>query len=186
MGRTLQRPRGRARPALGDRRADSIRAWPPAAQGALGYEAAIFDEGRGRLPAGGPRRRCTTCTTRWSGSPSRQVKATLNRLHLERVRGRRARPRAPGGGQAARQRARPALRDLARCSTRAGCSGSAALAGLDAQLRARDWRGLLVANREQVGDQVRPIVIGHGLLEKLAAPYKAMTAHCLICSGPMA
>ena len=28
-----------------------------------------------------------------------------------------------------------------------------------------------------------PIIIGHGLLEKLAAPYKSMTAHCLVCSG---
>ena len=73
------------------------------------------------------------------------------------------------------------LRDMATLLDESGLLWLSSAAVLDAQLLARDWRGLLVSSREQLAANVRPIVIGHGLLEKLAAPYKSMTAHCVIC-----
>ncbi len=49
-------------------------------------------------------------------------------------------------------------------------------------LAARDWRGLFVAHRA-LWRESRLLVFGHALLEKLAAPRKALTAHVLIASG---
>lgn len=44
-------------------------------------------------------------------------------------------------------------------------------------LRRHDWHALFVEQRSAWGTQVRPIVFGHALMEKLTAPYKAITAH---------
>ncbi len=46
------------------------------------------------------------------------------------------------------------------------------------QLRRHDWHGLLVDARSAWPDGIRPLAIGHALLEKLVRPYKAITAHC--------
>lgn len=43
-------------------------------------------------------------------------------------------------------------------------------------LRRRDWRTLLVRHRG-LWNQARPVLIGHALLEKLALPRRAITAH---------
>ena len=46
-------------------------------------------------------------------------------------------------------------------------------------LRRHDWRVLFVAQRAAWRAEVRAVVVGHALMEKLTAPYKAITAHAL-------
>lgn len=46
-------------------------------------------------------------------------------------------------------------------------------------LAAHDWRGLFVAHRAAWHADVRAIVFGHALMEKLTAPYRGVTAHAL-------
>lgn len=46
-------------------------------------------------------------------------------------------------------------------------------------LRQRAWRRLFVAQRTAWAGEVRPVVFGHALMEKLTAPYKGITAHAL-------
>jgi len=46
-------------------------------------------------------------------------------------------------------------------------------------LKRHDWHALFVGCRGAWGAEVRPVVFGHALLEKLSAPYKAITAHAL-------
>jgi hypothetical protein len=153
------------------------------AQGALGYEAVIFNEGQVacRSQGRGANHDLHNALV-WLTFPA--VKATLNRLHVESASGR---ARAPDGDERGgdrmqrRNSGRGRLRDMATLLDESGLLWLSSAAGLDAQLLARDWRGLLVSSRGQVAVHVRPIVIGHGLLEKLAAPYKSMTAHCVIC-----
>ena len=139
-------------------------------QGALGYEAAIFHEGRITCrDAGRGAVHDLHNALVWLTFPA--VKATLNRLHVDFAQ----------GGDDGRGRARGPVRDVATLLDESGLLWLSCDTRLDAQLLARDWRGLLVANRERVAERVRPVIIGHGLLEKLAAPYKSMTAHCLVC-----
>lgn len=51
-------------------------------------------------------------------------------------------------------------------------------------LLARDWQRLFVALRP-LWSQARVLVVGHALLEKLAAPRKDMTAHVWHASAPL-
>jgi hypothetical protein len=51
-------------------------------------------------------------------------------------------------------------------------------------LRRHDWPALFVECRGAWRDEVRPVVFGHALLEKLNAPYKAITAHALPVALP--
>lgn len=46
-------------------------------------------------------------------------------------------------------------------------------------LQRHDWRALFVDRRAAWGSEVRAVVFGHALMEKLTAPYKAITAHAL-------
>ena len=46
-------------------------------------------------------------------------------------------------------------------------------------LRRHDWHALFVEQRTAWGTRVRPVVFGHAVMEKLTAPYKAITAHAL-------
>lgn len=46
-------------------------------------------------------------------------------------------------------------------------------------LRQRAWRRLFVAYRAAWAGEVRAVVFGHALMEKLVAPYKGITAHAL-------
>ena len=157
-------------------------------QGAVGYEAAIFHQGRVACRGSGRGALHDLHNALvWLTFPD--VKATLNRLHVESAAdadegsSRHPAPRERRGLTAtpAVGRGRGRVRDLATLLDESGLLWLSADASLDARLQARDWLGLLVENRERLTAQVRPIVIGHGLLEKLAVPYKAMTAHCLPC-----
>src|SRR5690606_4642065 len=102
------------------------------------------------------------------------TKATLNRLHLAH-----AAEDAPAG----RLRRRGAARDRLTLLDESGVAWLGDAPDLDHRLHAGDWRGLFVAGRERLRSEVTAVVIGHGLLQKLAAPYKALTGHCLSC-GP--
>lgn len=53
-------------------------------------------------------------------------------------------------------------------------------------LRRHDWHGLFVVNRAAWGTDIRPLVFGHALMEKLTAPYKGITAHALPVPLPAA
>lgn len=140
-------------------------------QGALGYEAAIFHHGRVacREHGRGAVHDLHNALV-WLVFPA--LKATLNRLHLEFAH----------GGDDAGDGSRGRVRDRATLLDESGLLWLSSSPGLDARLRARDWRGLLVESRDELAAHVRPVVIGHGLLEKLATPYKSMTAHCLVCA----
>jgi hypothetical protein len=50
-------------------------------------------------------------------------------------------------------------------------------------LRSHAWRRLFVEQAAAVAASLRPLVIGHGLLAKLTAPYRAITARTLIVAG---
>ncbi|WP_240655697.1 DUF3025 domain-containing protein [Paraburkholderia phosphatilytica] len=56
--------------------------------------------------------------------------------------------------------------------------------GLTAALRAFDWRALFVAPRDAWGTRCEVRCLGHALLEKLIAPYKACTGHAWIVDVP--
>jgi Protein of unknown function (DUF3025) len=141
------------------------------AAGALGYEAAILHEGRiACRPSGRGAVHDLHNALVWLTFP--RVKATLNRLHL-------LHDTDPGSG-------RGRMRDRLTLLDESGLLWLSRSAVLDAHLRHQDWLELLVRNRDRVRDDVVPIVIGHGLLEKLGSPYKSMTAHCLVCNGPWA
>jgi hypothetical protein len=53
---------------------------------------------------------------------------------------------------------------------------------LDA-LAMRDWPRLFMALRDRWHESAVPHIVGHALLDKLSAPYKAITAHVLPLSG---
>src|SRR5438045_9537153 len=53
-------------------------------------------------------------------------------------------------------------------------------AGLIALLRAWQWHALFWQARDVVAQRVTAIVIGHGLLDKLRTPFRALTAQPLI------
>ena len=46
-----------------------------------------------------------------------------------------------------------------------------------ASLRAHDWNGLMVTRRQDFDRDWKVHLFGHALIEKLVAPYKAITAH---------
>lgn len=53
-------------------------------------------------------------------------------------------------------------------------------------LQARQWQRLFGQYRPALDPHFAPVIIGHGLLEKLHRPYKSMTAKLLICTSPRA
>lgn len=171
------------------------------AGGALAYESAILLSGR------------VSCRTEGRGAMHDlhnalvwltfpKIKSALNSLHfpMGALRGGRAtQSRAAsrgavgsagggaggdvGGLQEPSARGRGRVRDAVTLLDESGLLWLSHSSPLDDQLRARNWRGLLIENRALLQVSVMPIIIGHGLLEKLGTPYKAMTAHCLVCNG---
>ncbi len=55
---------------------------------------------------------------------------------------------------------------------------------LVAALRAHDWRSAFVTQRAAFGRDAQVWLFGHALMEKLVAPYKAITAHTLVVLAP--
>jgi hypothetical protein len=78
---------------------------------------------------------------------------------------------------------RGALRDALTLLDENGVLLATDDATIPALLRAGDWRGAFVAQRRRWAS-VRVLVVGHALLEKLDAPYKAITGHALLLGVP--
>lgn len=107
----------------------------------------------------------------WLAFP--RVKAALNAVHVR-------------DGVAPTGNARSRARDAATLVDESGLivlCADAALAGL---LRAHAWRELFVARRAEVRERFAVLAIGHGLLESLARPYRALTAHALVLTAQLA
>ena len=51
---------------------------------------------------------------------------------------------------------------------------------VDRLLRAHAWRELFVTHAALVAERVRVVVLGHGLLDRLRHPYRALTAKALV------
>ena len=106
----------------------------------------------------------------WLAFP--RIKARLNRLHSDAV--------AAAAGASANQGRRGALRDAATVFDESGALFVCRDASLLASLRRRDWHGLFVDGRARFADAATVCVVGHGVCEKLLAPYKALCAHAWI------
>jgi hypothetical protein len=96
-----------------------------------------------------------------------RTKAALNAVHVQ----------AP---VAATGNTRNRARDAATLLDESGLLLCCVDAGLVALLRARAWRALFCERRDEVVRGMRPLVLGHGLAEKLRSPYRALTASVLI------
>lgn len=101
-----------------------------------------------------------------------RAKARLNELHAAAAPVRDA---APGATAPTRGRVADALTLL----DENGVLWLSTDRSLESALRAFDWPALFVRRRAQVRDGVGLRVLGHGLLRRLDAPYKAITAHAL-------
>jgi hypothetical protein len=100
----------------------------------------------------------------WLAYP--RAKAALNRRHADEIDAR-----GIGG-------ARGAVRDAATLIDESGLL-LAADSEVCAALARHDWRRLFVDWRARWGRDIVALVFGHALLEKLAAPFKALTA-CVV------
>ena len=130
---------------------------------ALDYERAIAV--RGEIATRGGNLHDAFNAMTWLRLP--RTKSALNAVHV------RAADTATGN---ARNRAR----DAATLLDESGLLLCCADAGLVALLRARAWRELFWTRRNEVVRAMRPLVLGHGLAEKLMSPYRALTAHVLV------
>lgn len=103
----------------------------------------------------------------WLAFP--HAKARLNAVH--------ARALAAGGGRRGRARDAATLFD----------ESGAVFVCRDRRLReafaARDWKELFVHERAAFVRNVRVVVFGHALFEKLLAPYKSICAHAVVMDG---
>jgi hypothetical protein len=136
---------------------------PPSRLRALDYERAIA--GRGVIATRTGNLHDAFNALAWIRFP--RTKAALNAVHV------RAAGAATGN---ARNRARNAATLLDESGLLLCCID----AGLVALLRARAWRELFWERRDAVVRSMRPLILGHGLAEKLLSPYRALTASVLI------
>ncbi len=96
------------------------------------------------------------------------LKQRLNALHAAQIAAEGVRPQ------------RGPLRDALTLFDENGAWWSAPAPLADA-LRRRDWHALFVTHRG-LWNQAMPVLVGHALLEKLAAPRKPITAHVWLAS----
>jgi hypothetical protein len=152
------------------------------------YETRIFEAGEVATrtdPAGARHDVCNALA--WLAWP--RAKARLNALHAaalaEGVGATAAFGTDPPVASAASVASvavhAPATRGPLRDAATLFDENAAVWVGLDASLedalRTFDWTALFVAGRSRVERSVRVHVFGHALLEKLDAPFKAITAH---------
>ncbi|HLT27424.1 MAG TPA: DUF3025 domain-containing protein [Zeimonas sp.] len=116
----------------------------------------------------------------WFAFP--RTKARLNALHAQALAADAA-GRAPGTRDAQRARApsgRGRVRDVATLLDESG----AAFVCRDQRLREafveRDWQRLFVRERPAFAREVRVVVFGHALFEKLLDPFKAICAQTIV------
>ena len=145
---------------------------------ALDYERRVHDEGRvlcRRDGDGVEHDRWNAAV--WLAWPL--TKAALNRLHArDDAAGARPTSRVGTAGAVPGQRSR--VRDFATLVDESGLAWVSSHRGCDALLAGRRWQALFVEARADLCAGVVPIVIGHGLMGKLARPYKRLTAQAII------
>ena len=152
-----------SRLSLPDGMALRFEAAPARRNGALAYERRISGDGVIEFRAGHWHDFANALV--WLAFPL--TKAALNAVHLREGRG----PTANGRSRA---------RDAATLVDEAGLIFACVDTDLIALLRAWQWRALFWARRDAVAQRVRAIVIGHGLLDRLRVPHRALTAQALI------
>jgi hypothetical protein len=101
----------------------------------------------------------------WLAFP--QTKSALNAVHVR-------------DGRDATANGRTRARDAATLVDEAGMIFVCADRELVALLRAWQWRTLFWERRAAVAACVTPLVVGHGLLDRLRAPFRALTAQAVI------
>ncbi len=132
------------------------------AAGALAYEAAIFDDARIGVRRGSWHDAFNALV--WLAFP--RTKAALNARH--RRDGMSVRPNARSGG-----------RDATTLLDESGLILFCADGSLVRQLCDHEWRGLFVTRHAEVAAGMHAWAIGHGLLEKMMRPFRAITAKVL-------
>ncbi len=103
-----------------------------------------------------------------------RVKRRLNRLQSDALA-------VPSGAPASR---RGALRDAVTVLDESGALFVCDDPALADALRRFDWRALFVDGRRRFEAHARVHLLGHGLAEKLLAPFKAACAHAWIVETP--
>ncbi len=136
---------------------------PPAPSSALDYERRIATTGHVALRRDNLHDTCNALV--WLRYP--QTKAALNAMHV-------ASPRPEPGHGRARQR------DAATLLDESGMLVACADANLVGLWKARRWRDAFWARRGDVAARMCAVVVGHGLLAKLVAPFRAITAKALV------
>ena len=101
----------------------------------------------------------------WLAFP--RTKAALNAWHVHE-------------GASATPNARSRGRDAATLLDESGLLLACRDPGLVRLLRERAWRELFGVHRDAVARAMRPFAIGHGMLVKLRAPFRAITARTLV------
>ncbi|UCE32634.1 MAG: DUF3025 domain-containing protein [Burkholderiales bacterium] len=157
----------------------------PDGGGAAGYERRIFGEGRvaTRTSGDGAIHDLFNALI-WLRFP--RAKARLNALQVQALDAPAAAGpvRADGadatGGERGPGAARGPLRDAITLFDESGLVLATAQPQLLESLSRREWSAALIAGRARWLAAVRAIPFGHGLLQKLVAPYKALTAHAWI------
>jgi len=160
---TLNRVAQNARLTLPDGRALSFEPAPSRRTPALAYERRIADEGVIEFREGS--RHDLANALVWFAFP--RVKAALNAVHLRDG----VEPTANGRSRA---------RDAATLADEAGMIFACRDVKLIELLRAWRWRALFWERRNLVAQCVTAVVIGHGLLDKLREPFRALTAQAVI------
>jgi hypothetical protein len=158
-----------AAPALPDGRALSFVAAPAARPSARDYERRIAERGEVLTRPANLHDVCNALA--WLAFP--RTKAALNAIHVSV-------PNAASGTG----RERP--RDAATLLDESGMLVACADAGLVGLWTARRWREAFWDRRDDVVASMRAVTIGHGLLAKLVAPYRAITAKVLLLPLPAA
>lgn len=149
--------------ALCDGRALRFEAAAHRRTSALAYERRIADEGIIEFREGSWHDFANALA--WLAFP--RTKSALNAVHLR-----------DGRGATANGRSR--ARDAATLVDEAGMIFVCPDPELVALLRAWQWRALFWERRDAVAARVTPFVVGHGLLDRLRAPLRALTAQALI------
>lgn len=101
-----------------------------------------------------------------------RLKAACNLLHCQVA--------DSAAGQAAPGRGRGHRRDAITLLDENGAIWPAPVAGWVDALRQRHWQALFVGERPSLLRSPAPVIVGHGLMEKLHRPYKSMTAKLLV------
>ena len=130
---------------------------------ALCYERRIAEEGVIEFREGS--RHDFANALAWLAFPL--TKAALNAVHVR-------------DGRDATANGRSRARDAATLVDEAGMIFLCRDGELIALLRAWQWHRLFWNRREAVACSVTPIVVGHGMLDKLRTPFRALTAQALI------